>query len=459
MSLAGCCVFFILWLIFRKHNEHKQEEALKNKKNIFYMEVVLFFLATFYFSGRIIYSALPYNGALSWKIDEWMRKRDVELQHNNIFKDGAAGILSDLDGAVGLPGELYIANKCQITFDQDGLIQTIYTFLYGRDKSGETRTYLVDYDAKKGRNMKVWIDGEANADYDENMRLAPMLRILERADYEQKVRTWSKGGDSKVYEILYLGRRSFQTAEGLTYIPGDADGDGIDRGAHNFEMLRAGGEIVGYEVSLHIPESEEMIPVRYMMEPEYISQDELNQAADREHTEEAKDAEGWTVDESDGSMYFFLDDGKGWRLSVADAAAGSRFYVLERTEDGGTAWERVNDDPFEGTIGVAEGLVFFDENFGFAGLAGASQSHSQLYVTRDGGKTFEEVQLPMDTVTRLPEHAAEYGLTLEDYDYCCMPKEEDGVLTIEVMSEAGENEGILFRSQDDGMTWEFLEAL
>lgn len=267
VSLAGCCVFFILWLIFRKH---KQEEVLKNRKNIFYMEVVLFFLATFYFSGRIIYSALPYNGALSWKIDEWMRKRDVGLQHNNIFKDGAA---------------------------------------------------------------------------------------------------------------------------------------------------------------------------------------------DRERTEEAKDAEGWTVDESDGSVYFFLDDSKGWRLSVADAAAGSRFYVLEKTEDGGTAWEHVNDDPFEGTIGVAEGLVFFDENFGFAGLAGASQSHSQLYVTRDGGKTFEGIQLPMDTVTRLPEHAAEYGLTLEDYDYCCMPKEEDGVLTIKVMSDAGESEGILFRSQDDGMTWEFLETL
>ena len=294
------------------------------------MEVVLFFLATFYFSGRIIYSAFQYNGALSWKIDEWMRKRDVGLQHNNIFKDGAAGILSDLDGAVGLPGELYIANKCQITFDQDGLIQTIYTFLYGKDKSGETCTYLVDYDAKKGRNMKVWIDGEANADYDENMRLAPMLRILERADYEQKVRTWSKGGDSKVYEILYLGRRSFQTAEGLTYIPGDADGDGIDRGAHNFEMLRAGGEIVGYEVSLHIPESEEVIPVRYMMEPEYISQDELNQAADRERTEEAKDAEGWTVDESDGSVYFFLDDSKG----------GGCRWLTQRLEVVSMCWKR-----------------------------------------------------------------------------------------------------------------------
>lgn len=69
--------------------------------------------------------------------------------------------------------------------------------------------------------------------------------------------------------------------------------------------------------------------------------------------------------------------------------AGSRFYELERSEDGGTTWERINQDPFSGSIGVAEGLLFFDEQFGFAGLTGASQSYSQMYVTRDGGETFE----------------------------------------------------------------------
>ncbi|MFR7442091.1 MAG: hypothetical protein ACLUUG_13165 [Lachnospiraceae bacterium] len=44
---------------------------------------------------------------------------------------------------------------------------------------------------------------------------------------------------------------------------------------------------------------------------------------------------GWTIDQSDGTMYFFMDKKTGWRLVVADAEPGSRFYVLEKSVDGG----------------------------------------------------------------------------------------------------------------------------
>ena len=40
--------------------------------------------------------------------------------------------------------------------------------------------------------------------------------------------------------------------------------------------------------------------------------------------------------------------------------------------DGGSTWECINDDPFSGQLGVAEGLIFYDENFGVAGITGAS---------------------------------------------------------------------------------------
>lgn len=36
----------------------------------------------------------------------------------------------------------------------------------------------------------------------------------------------------------------------------------------------------------------------------------------------------------------FLDDNTGYRLLVADAAAGSRFYELEMTKDGGQSWNQ-----------------------------------------------------------------------------------------------------------------------
>ena len=36
--------------------------------------------------------------------------------------------------------------------------------------------------------------------------------------------------------------------DGLRYLPGDADGDGVDQGSENFTQLFNGGEIVGFEV-------------------------------------------------------------------------------------------------------------------------------------------------------------------------------------------------------------------
>lgn len=49
---------------------------------------------------------------------------------------------------------------------------------------------------------------------------------------------------------------------------------------------------------------------------------------------------------------------------VADAAAGSRFYVMEKSTDGGSNWKRMNEDPFGGQIGVTEGLVFLMNSLG-----------------------------------------------------------------------------------------------
>lgn len=140
---------------------------------------------------------------------------------------------------------------------------------------------------------------------------------------------------------------------------------------------------------------------------------------------------------------------------MADAAAGSRFYELEMTKDGGQSWNQKNANPFNGNIGVAEGIEFYNENLGVIGLAGASGDYSTLYLTQDGGKTFSVIELSMDEVTELPDTAAEYGFSISDYDYCKMPQQEDGKLTIKVISAVGENDGIVFESTDNGNTWNY----
>src|SRR5699024_1222793 len=114
-------------------------------------------IATAYLIGRIIYAGIAYDGVLTWKLDQWRNQKEEVLEHDNFFADGVEGVLEDLDGALDLPEDLYIVNQYQMTFDENGKIKSIYTFLYGQDKNGRTRTFLIDYDESRGRDMQVRI--------------------------------------------------------------------------------------------------------------------------------------------------------------------------------------------------------------------------------------------------------------------------------------------------------------
>lgn len=450
---VSCGVTFLLWLIARRHFRKNTAEG-SNKPKVFYIEALAFATATVLFCGGIVYSAIPYHGALSWKIDDFLFKKEVTLEHNNLFDDGVEGILTDLDNKLDLPEELY-TGSFQVAFDASGTVQRIETFLYGKNKTGTTKTYLVDYDASKGNRMTVWLDGFIPDSYDEDMRLAPMLRILETEVWKEQVSVWSLSDKTRQYELYYAGRRAFTQRDGLHYLSGDADGDKYETGSNCLSNLSSGGSVVGFEVSLHIPESDEITPIRYIMEPVYHFPEELNEEHTAQQIEQAQGASGWTVDPDNGSMYFFLDDSLGWRLSVADAAAGSRFYIMEKTINGGASWNVYNEDPFLGQSGTAEGLIFFDKHLGIAGLANASQTYSALYLSNDGGKTFQKITLPTEQVTKLPDTAAEYGLTLQDYTYLNMPERNGDTLTITVTPSAGETDGIVFSSADNGNTWTY----
>lgn len=154
--------------------------------------------------------------------------------------------------------------------------------------------------------------------------------------------------------------------------------------------------------------------------------DEAETETETKTSENIRNSDTWEFNAEDGDMYYFINDITGYRLNVVDAACGSRFYNFEKTKDGGTTWTEVNGDPFDQNMGVAEGLLFFTNDFGFAGLTYASEDFSMLYVTKDGGETFERLELPLDTVTELPSEAAELGFTIEDYDYHTMPQIVDG---------------------------------
>lgn len=431
---------------------------MQNKKKRLLVCLVLFILAAFL--GGVATGYAGHNRI--WNLVYRIRYvRHVTLEHDSVLKDGLDGILHDLDERLDLPAELY-ATAPSIAFDGDGEIQRLWISLYGKDSNGRDRKYTVSYDRSTSEKMEVNTDGIPETNYDEQDRLTILLRMAEAMDLEKLL---VPGGE---YTLVYNGVQSLNSIsyDDLVYLPGDADGDGIQSGVTDLEVLKDGGYVTGFVASL----TKDGKAASYIMEPQYTApyrtatqeeadrseQERLEEEAHQAEAvviEKAKDAERWTASQITESVYYFLDDETGWRLVVTDAALGSRFYVLERTYDGGGSWERVNDDPFDGNIGVAEGLVFFGGDLGFAGLAGASQDHSQLYVTRDGGRTFKPVELPMDKVAELPESGQELGFSAADYDYCMMPEQSGTTLSILIVSANGEKDGITFQSEDQGLTW------
>ena len=69
-------------------------------------------------------------------------------------------------------------------------------------------------------------------------------------------------------------------------------------------------------------------------------------------------------------MEVFLekDNMTGFRLIVTDSAAGAKYYELEKTMDGGKNWTLANADPFDGKLGLAEGIEFFTKDNGYIGI-------------------------------------------------------------------------------------------
>ena len=66
--------------------------------------------------------------------------------------------------------------------------------IYGKNEAGEKKTYLIDYDADSSNDMTVWIDGNVNGEYSDDMRLSPMIEILNNSDWTSQVEAWKKEG-------------------------------------------------------------------------------------------------------------------------------------------------------------------------------------------------------------------------------------------------------------------------
>ena len=70
------------------------------------------------FCGAVVYAAIPYHGALSWKMDDLLHKKEITLEHSNILENGVEGILTNMDKKLHLPEKLYVSGKFEVSFQK-----------------------------------------------------------------------------------------------------------------------------------------------------------------------------------------------------------------------------------------------------------------------------------------------------------------------------------------------------
>ena len=438
--IAGCglvlLIWFFLWtIIYHKKIEYMEINFSKTLfRIIFCIELVVFLSIVGSFGMRIIESGMKYNGKLSWKIDEWTRSKKITLEHKNIYEDGIEGIFKDLESKLDLPDELYLVNQFSVKFNHEGTITEIYSFFYGRDDFGKTRTYLLDYNNRKSDKMTVWLDGNAGADYKETEKMQPLFDLLSHVDLKDELQGYNNEHGSSGFELKYFGYHEIASSMNLCVLDQYGSSMRID------DVLTENGKCAGYEFSVYTPDKDGILVTRYMDGYHRIIIDEPEPEAIYEIGKSISVRE-------DGSVYYFLNETIGWRLVVIDAAAGSRWYVIESTGDNGENWNRIEPDPFHGELfGVADSIQFLDEQIGFVLMSGASESHSRLYRTTDDGNSFSMIELPTELIDIEIQDLA-------DHDYITMPLLENNVLKVSLRLEKYDCGSIYFESNDNGETW------
>ncbi|WP_416827934.1 WD40/YVTN/BNR-like repeat-containing protein [Ectobacillus polymachus] len=441
--LLACIVFFISIITFttiRIIKNKEYESGISINLNAWkYISIIIIVVITSFYGVGIYKSATNYGGKLAWVIDRLKNERSVKFEHNNIYQYGAEGIFKDINKKYTLPKKLYMTDNFDLTFNPDGTIISFDTFVYGKNAKGKDESYLITYDKNKSQDITLWLHGYANADYDDDKVVEPLMKTVKAIPVKKTVSKWNE----RNYGLIYYGKRSWgYNTEGIINV----NEDGTEQ-----QLQEASNEIIGYTVSIFVPGKEkEIIPARYNLKCDL---DWCKSDTPPKKDSSKKDQQ----DVTNNKELFYLSKEVGYKLNITDKALGSSFYSLSKTMDGGKTWEVINEDPFNRTIGSASGITFINDKLGFLGAASVSGTDGELYRTDDGGISFKKVNYPLHEVT------LDNGHSISPFDFLGMPYEKDGVFNMLVgQGSDGDyngNSSALYQSKDKGETWEFVKEV
>ncbi|MGL5381271.1 WD40/YVTN/BNR-like repeat-containing protein [Clostridium sp.] len=435
-------IFIIIFYIIRINKSTERKLKLLNSKIWKCISLIIILTITLFYGVKIYKSATNYGGKLSWVIKRVENERSLDFNNNNIYQYGVKGIFEDINKKYKLPEKLYLLNDLNIKFEKDGTITYFEAFVYGKDKNEKEETYLIYYDKNKSKDIKLILNGIANSDYSNDKLLDPLFETAELISLKDTVSKWN----GNEFGLLYKGKVNWEgNREGIVV---------INKNGEEIPLNLLEGKLVGYPVSIYIPNKEEVVPVRYNLLTDSYWFKYLN--TDEEDIKNENQQE-WNVIKGDSGVKdeFYLYDGVRYKLNIDDKASGSFFYSLHKTNDGGNNWFVINENPFNGLSGEAYGIYFIDENIGFIGISRNGGCEGDLYRTEDGGKSFSKVEFEEKMVT------GDNGVSIMPFDYPSIPYEKDGKHYVNIGQGAdGDYDGnssLIYSSNDNGRTWEYIE--
>lgn len=108
-----------------------------------------------------------------------------------------------------MPKDLYIANGFELDFDENGKIIVFNTVLYGKNNDGVLKNFVINYDEKESKEIKVALDKKVEAEYNWIKSLNGVIETI-KAGVIENITSISKG---EVYKMSYV-RKPFDDGDG-----------------------------------------------------------------------------------------------------------------------------------------------------------------------------------------------------------------------------------------------------
>lgn len=239
--------------------------------------------------------------------------------------------------------------------------------------------------------------------------------------------TYKNENDMSNYNVVNVGKNDYKIQNGIMYI--SFDGKNTVEVPGDFSKMKNMYNEFNYQIS------EEKTIFYYVKDSKryLVYSDDMGN--------------NWNTVEIENKSSIqniqFINSNIGFMLKFEDIAMGVAFGKISKTVDGGINWTDIylgigNDEKIFKT---SSQIKFFNENVGFLTMPLTGGESCELYITKDGGNSFNKLKIIESDV----------------YDYYNIPTLKENLLNIKITqgSDGDYNGGDykVYYSKDNGNSW------